>query len=109
VPIEQKLFIFHKENVGRGQLLFVLNLHNMKIVLTKIRTSWKKVAFSFARFQTKVIVTVFYFLFFAPLGVTFRLFGWDPLESKVVRLGKGTNWKRVVHGEPDLEAMRRQS
>jgi len=81
----------------------------MKKVLTKIWVGWKKIALKFARFQTNLLLTLFYFFIIAPLGLIFRLFGWDPLESQARNLKKTTNWKTVAQGEPDLEALRRQS
>ena len=81
----------------------------MKKVLRRIWAGWKKIALKFARFQTNLLLTLFYFFVIAPLGLLFRLFGWDPLESRARNLKKGTNWRTVAQSEPDLEAMRRQS
>lgn len=66
-------------------------------------------ALKFARFQTNLLLTLFYFFVIAPLGLLFRLFGWNPLESRARNLKKTTNWRTVAQGEPDLEALRRQS
>ncbi len=66
-------------------------------------------AHKIARFQTNLLITLFYFLIVAPLGLIFKLFGWDPLESRALNFLKKTNWRHVKQGEPDLEAMRRQS
>ena len=81
----------------------------MKKVLTRIWVGWTKIALRFARFQTNLLLTLFYFFILAPLGLLFRLFGWDPLESRARNLKKTTNWRTVAQGEPDLEALRRQS
>jgi len=88
---------------------FAGNLCSMKNVLKKIWVGWKKVALKFTRFQTKLLLTLFYFLVAAPLGLVFRLFGWDPLESRAQNLRKATNWKAVDQAEPNLKAMHRQS
>lgn len=81
----------------------------MKKVLTRIWADWTKIAFKFARFQTNLLLTLFYFFILAPLGLLFRLFDWDPLESRARNLKKTTNWRTVAQSEPDLEALRRQS
>ncbi len=77
--------------------------------LTRIWAGWKEIAFKFARLQTNLLLTLFYFLILAPLGLLFRLFGWDPLESRARNFAKITNWRAVSQGEPDLDALRRQS
>ena len=81
----------------------------MRKVLKKIWAGWKKVALKIARFQTGLLLTLFYFFLLVPLGLIFKLFGWDPLESRRKSLYKATNWKSVTRGEPSLEEMRRQS
>ncbi len=81
----------------------------MRKVFKYIWSGWKKVAHGIARIQTNLLITIFYFLVLTPLGLVFKLFGWDPLESRLRNLHKTTNWKSVDRGEPNLEAMRRQS
>jgi hypothetical protein len=86
-----------------------LNLLSVKRVLKKIWSGWKKVASKIARFQTAVLLTLFYFVILVPLGLIFKSFGWDPLEARPKNLNRATNWKAVVRGEPSLKDMRRQS
>jgi len=81
----------------------------MKKFLKRIWESWKKIALRIARFQTNILLTLFYFLVLAPFGLLLRLFGWNPLESRQKDFQKSSNWKSVDQTEPDLEAMRRQS
>ncbi len=81
----------------------------MKWLLRKIWSGWKTVALKVARFQTAVLLTLFYFVILVPLGLVFRLFGWDPLEARRKHLNKATNWKTIVSGELSLKGMRRQS
>jgi len=81
----------------------------MKKFLKRIWESWKKIALRIARFQTNLLLTLFYFLVLAPFGLLLRLFGWNPLESRQKDFQKSSNWKSVDQTEPDLEAMRRQS
>jgi hypothetical protein len=86
-----------------------LNLLDVKRVLKKIWSGWKKVALKVARFQTAVLLTLFYFVILVPLGLMFKSFGWDPLEARQKKLNKATNWKLSFRGEPSLKDMRRQS
>ncbi|MFQ6007771.1 MAG: hypothetical protein ACE5K8_02360 [Candidatus Zixiibacteriota bacterium] len=82
---------------------------DMRNVSKKIWLGWKKVALKIARFQSTLLLTLFYFLILVPLGLVFRLFGWDPLESRRSCLSKTSNWKPVTCGEPSLVDMHRQS
>ncbi|MEW5993702.1 MAG: hypothetical protein AB1744_04815 [Candidatus Zixiibacteriota bacterium] len=81
----------------------------MKQFLRKIWAGWKKVALRLARIQTAVLLSLFYFLLFAPLGLLFKLFGWDPLEVRRKHWRRMSNWKPIERGEPDLKSLRRQS
>lgn len=81
----------------------------MKHILQKIWSGWKSIAHKIARVQTVILLTLFYFLILTPMGFLFRLFRWDPLQSRSRNMGKETNWRNADKGEPDLESMRRQS
>jgi hypothetical protein len=78
-------------------------------VLKKIWSGWKWATHRFARFQTLVLLTLFYFLILVPVGAVFRLFGWDPLRTSRRQLSKGTNWQAVKEKQPDLKSMHRMS
>ena len=82
---------------------------NMKKVFSKLRAGWKRIAHAIGRFQTRVIITVFYFLVIGPLGSVMRLLGWDPLDTHKRKAARGTNWRPVRESEPDVESLRRQS
>ncbi len=81
----------------------------MKNLFKKLWNGWKKVAHKIARVQTKILVSLFYFLILAPLGALFRVFRWDPLESRGFRSSKPTNWKEVASKEHTLESLKHQS
>ena len=81
----------------------------MKKIAIKIWNGWKKIALKIARFNTALLLTLFYFLILAPIGGVFRLFGWDPLRVKRRHHSKTTNWTPVVDGEPDIQSLRHQS
>jgi hypothetical protein len=81
----------------------------MTKVFRKLWAGWKMFARKVARFQTNVLLTFFYFIIFVPLGLIYRLFGWDPLESRRGNLRKDTNWKAPAYGELNQETLRRQS
>ncbi len=81
----------------------------MKKVLAKLWAGWKRIAHAIGRFQTRVIITIFYGLVVSPLGFVMRLCGWDPLEVGRRKADRGTNWKPVADTEPDIDSLRRQS
>ncbi len=81
----------------------------MKKVLGRIWTGWKRFAHAFGRFQTAVILTITYFVVLAPVGLLFRVFGWDPLEGSARARNKSSNWKKLPEGRPDPQSLRRQS
>jgi len=81
----------------------------MKKLLSDIWAGWKRIAHVIGRFQTRVLITIFYFLIISPAGLLGRLFGWDPLDTRASKRRGATNWKPVVPEEPDIESLRRQS
>lgn len=81
----------------------------MKNALKEFWSGWKRFAHKVARVQTIILITVFYSLILVPLGAVFRVFGWDPLETKGFRSQKPTNWKETATPSPYLESLKRQS
>lgn len=81
----------------------------MKKMLKRLWEGWKKIAIKIGRFQTMMIVSLFYILVISPIGLTFKLFAWDPLDSKKSKRREGTNWKSVERKENDLVSIKRQS
>ena len=81
----------------------------MHAVFKKMWSGWKAFAHKVGRFQTLLLLTLFYFIVLAPLGGLFRLFGWDPVKTRPRRWSEDSNWTKVIQPEPDLESMRRQS
>lgn len=81
----------------------------MKDFFKNIWQKWKIIAHTIGRFQTRLLVTLFYFLIISPVGLIMKLFGWDPLNSKRSKANAGTNWQTIKNGEPDLESLKRQS
>ena len=81
----------------------------MKKVLAGLWAGWKRIAHAIGRFQTRVIITIFYCLILSPLGSVMRLCGWDPLEVGRRHARRGTNWKPVTDSEPEVDSLRRQS
>ena len=97
------------KNVDNHNRFYYINSTKMKKVLSRIWAAWKRGAHAVGRFQTRVIITLFYCLILSPMGVLMRLFGWDPLETRKSKAQRGSNWKPVGDGEPDIESLRRQS
>ena len=81
----------------------------MRKLARKFWNGWKKVALKIGRFQTALLLSIFYFLILVPVGLVFNLFGWDPLEMKKRHRERSSNWKTISSDEPDIEALRRQS
>jgi hypothetical protein len=81
----------------------------MKEIARKIWNGWKRVALKIGRFNTALLLTLFYFLILTPVGALFRLFGWDPLQTSPSHRRKAGNWSDVTDGEPDLTSLKRQS
>lgn len=81
----------------------------MSRVLKKIWDGWKRFARGFARVQTVIILTIFYFLVYAPFGAILRLFGWDPLKVGRRHARRDSNWKKTRDGKPDPGSMYRMS
>ena len=90
-------------------MLYYINFSAMKKFVKKFWEGWKRAAHAFGRFQTRVIITLFYFLILCPISGVMRLFGWDPLQTRLSKHKQSTNWRPVNNSEPDLESLRRQS
>jgi len=81
----------------------------MKKFALRIWNGWKRIALKIARFQTALLLTLFYFLMLAPIGSVFRLFGWDPLQTGRRHRRKNSNFSDIIDCEPDLPSLKRQS
>jgi len=81
----------------------------MKAIFIKIWEKWKKIAKIIGHFNTKVFVTLTYFILIAPLGFLFRLFGWNPLDNSWKNRQRTSNWRQVKVEEPDFDSMTKQS
>jgi hypothetical protein len=68
--------------------------------------AWKARAHDIGEFQSRVLLTAFYFTVFVPFALLTRLFS-DPLR---LRLGsRDTDWCDVAAPDASIEAARRQS
>ena len=81
----------------------------MKQFFKNIWEKWKVIAQIIGKFNTKVIISLVYFLIISPLGAVFRLFGWNPLGKFSNSKPQTSNWKTVKDSEPDKKSMSRQS
>ena len=81
----------------------------MKKLLVTLWEGWKRIAIKIGRFNTLIILTLFYFLVLAPMGLLMRLFGWDPLETGKDKRASSTGWKTESRDQGELSAIRRQS
>lgn len=84
----------------------------MEKVLSKFSTGFLSLAQRLAHYQTIVVITLFYYLILSPIGLLFRLFGWDPLERRgFAKRGQGepSNWKKCARRHDEISSMRRMS
>ena len=65
---------------------------------------WLPIAQAIGNFQAQVILSVFYFVIFLPLGMAFRLFA-DPYNLKKILK---TNFSKWQHSKENLESAKKQ-
>jgi len=68
---------------------------------------WMKLAEGLAFVMTRVILSVFFFLILAPIGLAMRLFGRRPLDT-AWKDGKSTYWIDKEPGEYTVERYQKQ-
>lgn len=81
----------------------------MKAFFKRVWEKWKVIAHIIGKFNTKVILTLAYFLIISPIGAIFRLFGWNPLDKLSKNDKAISNWKEIENKEPDIQSLKRQS
>ena len=75
----------------------------MRQVLRAALERWKRVAHKIGEFQSRLILSVFYFVVFAPFALGLKMFS-DPLQ-----LRSSHGWtERHEEKEPAAESSRRQ-
>jgi hypothetical protein len=60
-------------------------------VLEPVRRNWMRFGMALGEVNSRIILTVMYFLVIAPLGLVLRAFVRDPLDRSL-KDGKGSNW-----------------
>jgi len=78
----------------------------MMNILRKFWSGWKKFAHRFGMVQTEIILFLFYFLIYVPVGLVLRLIRYDPLRTK---LKKKSNWQDAKIGRFDMDKYSHQS
>lgn len=73
--------------------------------LKRLWKRWLVIAHIIGNFQAQVILTVFYFVIVAPLGLLIRFFG-DSLDIKPKRMK--SNFGKWDHPKESLESARKQ-
>jgi hypothetical protein len=73
-------------------------------MLRRLWAWWKVVAHTIGTFQSRVLLTVFYYLILLPFGVSIRLLA-DPLH---LRCRQGSHWIGRTTELTDWEHARRQ-
>lgn len=81
------------------------------MIMKYLKPLWKKwlqIAKVIGNFNGQVILTIFYIILIAPLGIVYRFFA-DPLVIKKNSINKQkTNFSEWTHNEKNLESARRQ-
>jgi hypothetical protein len=72
-------------------------------MLKRIWQAWKRIAHKIGNFQSRVLLTIFYFIFVLPFGLAARLFS-DPLRIKK----RPTQWLDHPDEAHDLQWARKQ-
>lgn len=65
---------------------------------------WKRIAKIIARFQARIILTIFYFTLLAPLGIIFS----TKKDELKIHTKQNTVWKEKKKQSQTVEDMRRQ-
>lgn len=78
----------------------------MKSFLRKIWGGWKKVAHAIGVFQTKLILTILYFVVIGLASLMVRLFRRDLLDRRVD--DRSTLWRDRIQPAVDLNGAKRQ-
>lgn len=78
----------------------------MKKALKLVWAGWKKVAAIIGRTQTRILLTLFYFMVAGPAWVFMKLFGKDPLNRRT--LDNATFWTDHEPANDELAQARRQ-
>lgn len=73
-------------------------------MLRRLWERWKVIAHTVGTFQSRVLLTVFYYLILLPFGVGLRVLA-DPLH---LRGRQGSHWMGRTSGSTDWDHARRQ-
>lgn len=76
-------------------------------LLHEVNQAWTKLGLLLSKIINPVVMTVLFFLVFAPVGILLRMLGKDPLRLKLDRQTK-TYWIVRHSLDPQPESMARQ-
>ena len=88
-----------------GVLLFVPGLL-FPAVLGPVQRAWMRFALVLGHVNTRIILTVLYYVVMTPVGLVMRLFH-DPLDRKL-KDGKSSNWVKREQRPVEVERYERQ-
>jgi len=78
-------------------------------VIRKLWAHWLTLARKIGQFQSRIILTLFYFVFVTPFGLAVRLFA-DPLHTRRRSMADGqTGWQPRETRDVDLASGQKQS
>ena len=73
--------------------------------IVKLRLQWKQMSKQMVSFQSRILISLFYFLIFSPFALAVRIFS-DPLKIK--RYNPKSHWLPKKEMPSDTEQFRRQ-
>jgi len=76
-------------------------------LLRPVERGWRRLAETLAWINTRVLLTIVFYLVLAPVGLVRRIAGSDPLERRFDR-SAATYWKARPAGPPDPARYERQ-
>lgn len=83
-----------------------VHLHSFLIVIAKMWEKWKTFAHALGRFQTKLILNLFYYVALAPVGALCR---WRVNPLGLGRTGGRSAWTYRKNDQDTLDSLKEQS
>lgn len=71
-----------REIVGAVGVVFIVSATVYPPALREVRAGWLILAHGMGWVNTRVLLTLFYYLVISPVGLAMRLFGRDPLDRR---------------------------
>ena len=99
--ITMLIFLRHRHSVVPTFLisvLFFICAFTYPAILRPLYVFWMKLAFVLSWVNTRLVLTVIFYLIFAPVGIFMRILARDPLEWRIDK-NSASYWKKKEVGE----------